>query len=111
MAKTLSVSQSPEVLGGLKSDKFEEFKIETVIRMAAQVPAWDSFARIEFLLSISNLLNAAAMTAAQVLAKDILVYTRDTVPSKLAAVADQAALDGMDPTAADPFGDSTPWPT
>ena len=79
--------------------------------MAAQVPAWNSFARIDFLLSISNLLNAAAMTAAQTLAKDILVFARVTVPPKLTAIADQVTLDAIDPSAADPFGDGRVWPT
>ncbi len=101
----------PPTLDELKAAKFEGFREETVVRMAAQVPAWDSFDRINFLMSIANMLNTASMTAEQALAKDILIYTRDTVKAKLTSIADEAALDTVDPTAADPFGDGTPWPT
>ncbi len=110
-AQTVIISQSADVMNELKQIKKELFKAEAVVRMAAQVPAWNSFERIEFLVSISNLLNGAALTAAQRLALDILEYARDTVPPKIAAVANQAALDAIDPTAADPFGDGTAWPT
>ncbi len=87
------------------------FKTETVTRMATQVPAWNTFGRIEFLVSIANLLDTASMTAAQTLARDIFIYARDTAIPKVNAAPDQAALDAIDPTAADPFGDGTPWPT
>ena len=102
---------APLALANLKTEKFTEFKIEAVNRMAAQVSAWDDFEWIKRLLSISNLLNLSNMTAAQLLAKDILVYARDTVPPKLAVLTTKAELDAIDPTADDPFGDSTPWPT
>ena len=104
------MSQSAEVFADLKRIKRKEFKKEAVIRIAAQVPEWDSFGRIEFLLSISNMLDVASMTATQTLAKDILLYTKNTAIPKMNAVADQAALDAIDPTVADPFGDGTPWP-
>jgi len=95
----------------LKAAKRQEFKAETVVRMAAQVPAWDSFARIEFLVSISNLLNTTSMTTAQTLARDTLLYTRNTAIPRVNAVTTQAALNAIDPTAVDPFGDGTPWPS
>ena len=34
-----------------------------------------------------------------------------TRPPKLATVTTEAGLDAVDPTAADPFGDGTLWPT
>ena len=105
-----AAASPPPTLDELKGVKRAEFKAETVVRMAAQVPAWDSFERIEFLLSIANLLNTANMTAAQTLARDILLYTRNTAIPKVNAVTTQAGLDAIDPTAADPFGDGTLWP-
>ena len=101
----------PPPLGQLKQVKRAEFIVEGVKRIGQQVPEWDSFERIEFLLSIANMLNIASMTAAQTLAKDILLYVKNTAISKVNATADQAALDAIDVTATDPFGDGTPWPT
>ena len=100
----------PPTLSELKAIKRQEFKTEAVTRMAAQVSAWNSFERIEFLLSIVNMLDTAAMTTEQTLAKDILLYAKNTAIPKVNATADQATLDTIDPTAADPFGDGTPWP-
>ena len=111
VAKTLSISQSVERLAEFKKAKRDEFRIEAVARMAAQVSAWNSFERIEFLLSISNMLDTSSMTAAQTLAKDILLYTKNTAIPKVNTTINQAALDIIDPTAADPFGDGTLWPT
>ena len=111
VAKTLSVLVPSSVLIASKATKRDEFKAEAIIRMAAQVPAWNSFARIEFLLSISNMLDTASMNAAQMLAKDILLYAKNTAIPRVNTAADQVALDAIDPPAADPFGDGTPWPT
>ncbi len=101
----------PPPLAQIKTAKRQEFVDQTVLRMAAQVPAWNSFARIEFLISIANLLDTASMTAAQMLARDILLFARDTAFPKLAAIATRAELAAIDPAAADPFGDGTTWPT
>jgi hypothetical protein len=49
-------------------------------------------------------------TAPMMLAKDVYLYLRDTVPAKLAGLAIQAELDAIDPSQADPFGDGTGWP-
>ena len=111
VAKTLSVLVPSSVLIASKATKRDEFKAEAIIRMAAQVSAWNSFARIEFLLSIANMLDTASMNAAQTLAKDILLYAKNTAIPRVNTAADQAALDAIDPTAADPFGDGTVWPT
>ncbi len=78
--------------------------------MEAQVPAWNSFETILFLLSISNLLNVANMTAAQILAKDILIWTRNIAITKVNAMTTEAEVLAVDPTLADPFGDGTVWP-
>ncbi len=97
-------------LDGLRFLRRQQFKAEALRRIATQVPAWNSFERIEFLLSIANMLNTANMTAAQTLARDILIYARDTAIPKLAPL-NLADLQAIDPTAADPFGDGTVWPT
>ena len=98
-------------LAELKNAKGAAFTTEGVTRIAAQVPDWDSLDTIKTVagLWVSHL--AANATAAQLTAKDIYLYVRDTVPAKLAAVTSQAELDAIDPTAADPFGDGTLWPT
>ena len=97
-------------LDNLRALRRREFKAEALRRIAAQVPAWDSFDRIEFLLSIANMLDTTNMMAAQALARDILLYARDTAIPKLAPLS-LTDLQTVDPTAADPFGDGTPWPT
>ena len=98
-------------LDKLKKLKRDAFKTETIVRMSAQVSAWNSFERIDFLLSISNLLIIANLTAAQTLAKDILLYTKNTAIPKINGIATKAELALVDPTLADPFGDGTAWPT
>ncbi len=104
----------PEILAlvllKVKAFKREEFKEETVARMAAQVSAWNSFDRVDFLLSIANLLDAASMTAAQILAKDIVVWTKNIAIPKVNAMATEGDLLIIDPALADPFGDGTLWP-
>ena len=95
---------------GLRKSLRQSFKVEGLARIAAQVPAWDSFERIEFLISIANMLDTASMTAAQALARDILIYVRDTAIPKLVPMT-LAQLQAVGPTAADPFGDGTTWPT
>lgn len=101
----------PPTLAKLKDAKFSDFQNETVVRMAVHVPAWDTFKEIQFLLSFDNLLNLSNSTSAQDSAIAVLKFTRDTVKAKLAAVTTQTELDAIDPTAADPFGDGTPWPS
>ena len=98
-------------LDDFKRSKRQEFKAETVTRMAIQVPAWNSFERIEFLISIANLLDIASITTAQALARDILLYTKNTAIPKINAMATHAEVAAVDPTLADPFGDGTVWPT
>ncbi len=110
VVKTLSVLAPPLVLITSKAAKRGEFKVEALIRITAQVSAWNSFERIEFLLSIANMLDTASMDAAQTLAKDILLYTKNTAIPKVNAVTNLADLNAIDPTAADPFGDGTAWP-
>ncbi len=95
----------------VKEAKRQEFKVETVNRMTAQVPAWNSFSRIEVLLSIANLLDLASMTVAQILAKDILVFARDVAIPKVNAMTTEAEILAIDATLDNPFGDGTLWPT
>ena len=97
-------------IADLKKAKRAEFNIEGVTRIAAQVPEWNSIDIVAYTVSISNLLNLGSMTAAQTLAKDIYLYVKNTVSTKLAAVTTKDALDAIDPTADDPFADGTPWP-
>ena len=86
----------------------ETFIAEGVARIAVQVPEWDSLERVRLLASIFNMLGPP--NAAQTLARDIFLYVRDTALPKIATVTTQAGLDAIDPPAADPFGDGTPWP-
>jgi len=98
-------------LAELKTTKRADFVTEGVKRIAAQVPDWDSLSTIKTVsgLWVSHL--ATNATPAQLKAKNIYLYVRDTVPPKIAAIATEAALAAIDPTAADPFGDGTLWPT
>lgn len=100
----------PLPLADVKRAKRQEFIGETIVRMAAQVPAWNSFERIDFLVSIANLLDTAALTAAQTLARDIFLFTRNTAIPKINAFTTQAKVSAVDPTNPDPFGDGTLWP-
>ena len=100
-----SANQVDSTRAGLR----RSFKAEGLRRIALQEPAWDTFETVALIASIWTRLGAPSV--AQVLAKDIYLYVRDTALPKLAAVTTQAALDAIDPTAADPFGDGTPWPT
>ena len=101
----------PPTLTDLKSAKGAAFIAEGVTRIAAQVPDWDSLDAIKTVAGLWASHLAANATAAQTVAKDIYRYVRDTVPAKLAAVATEAELRAIDPSAADPFGDGPPWPT
>ena len=97
-------------LDELKTAKRRDFVTEGIKRIAAQVPDWDSIETIKTVAGLWPAISATA-TAAQLKAKDIYLYVRDTVPPKIAAIATEATLAAIDPTAADPFGDGTLWPT
>ena len=101
----------PPTLAELKTAKGAAFTAEGVTRIAAQVPDWDTLEAIKTVAGLWASHLAANATAAQITAKDIYLYVRDTAPSKLAAVSSQAELDAIDALVADPFGDGTPWPT
>ena len=98
-------------LAELKTAKGTDFIAEGVSRVALQVPDWDSLDTIKTVAGLWTSHLAANATAAQTAAKDIYLYVRDTVPAKLAAVTTQGELDAIDPSAADPFGDGSLWPT
>lgn len=99
----------PPTLADLKLAKGAEFIAEGVIRIAAQVSDWDSIESIKTAAGMWPAIGGGA-TAPMMLAKDVYLYLRDTVPAKLAALASQAELDAIDPGQADPFGDGTGWP-
>ncbi len=101
----------PPTLTELKTAKGNEFVVEGITRIAAQVSDWDSLDTIKTVAGLWVSHIAANATAAQTKAKDIYLYIRDTVPAKLAAVTAQGELDAIDPGAADPFGDGSFWPT
>ena len=101
---------TPPTLDELKTVKNREFLAEVVKRVAAQVADWDSIETIKTVAGLWPAISATA-TAAQVKAKDIYLYVRDTVPEKIAAIATEADLAAIDASAADPFGDGTLWPT
>ena len=100
----------PPTLDELKVSKNGKFVIEGINRIAAQVPDWDTLDIIKTISGLWVTHLAANATPAQLKAKDIYLFVRDTVPPKINAATDQAALDAMDPSAADPFGDGTLWP-
>ena len=93
-----------------RAAKAAELVTEGVVRIAAQVPDWDSVERIKTVAGMWPAI-AASATPAQLAAKDLYLFVRDTVPAKLAALASAAAIAAVDPALADPFGDGTPWPT
>ncbi len=101
----------PPTFAELKAAKRAEFRLETIVRMSAQVSAWNSFERIEFLMSISNMLNTGSMTPEQILAKNILLFAKNTAIPKVNAISTENALSTIDPTLSYPFGDGTVWPT
>ncbi len=94
----------------LKAAKRRDFITEGVTRIAAQVPDLDTLESIKAVAAIWPEIGAGAR-AVLATAKNIYLYFTGTIPPKLAAVTTQAELDAIDPTAADPFGDGTPWPT
>jgi len=96
-------------LAALKRLKGQEFISEAVSRIAVQVPDWDTLDKIKLIAGLWPAISAT-VTPAQLQAKDLYVYVRDIVTSKLAAVTTKVELAGIDPAAADPFGDGTPWP-
>lgn len=96
-------------LSDWKAEKRAEFTQQGIIRITMQVPEWDDFKRIAMIASIWNMLGTP--NAAQVLARDIYVYVRNTAIPKVNAASSQSELDAIDPSAADPFGDGTLWPT
>ena len=106
-----SAAAPPSTLAELKAAKGAAFSAEGRTRIAAQVPDWDTLDTIKTVAGLWTSHLAANATAAQTTANDIYLYVRDTVPAKLAAVTTQGQLDAIDPSAADPFGDGTPWPT
>lgn len=113
-AEEFLAEDDPEIFGlelaAARGVKRDNFKSEGVKRIAAQVPEWNSFESIALLASVWNMLDNTSATTAQTLAKGIYLYVKNTALPKLAAVSTQAALDTIDPSAADPFGDGTPWP-
>ena len=92
-----------------RAAKQAAFVAEGVARVAAQVPDWDS---LETIKTVAGMWPAIAATAtpAQLAARDLYLFVRDTVPAKLAALTTAAAIAAVDPALADPFGDGTPWP-
>ncbi len=101
----------PPTLAELRLAKGAGFIAEGVTRIAAQVPDWASLEAIKTVAGLWASHLATNATAAQITAKDIYLYIRDTVPAKLAVLTTEAELDTIDPTAADAFGDGTLWPT
>jgi hypothetical protein len=99
----------PPTLAELKQAKGADFIAEGVRRIAAQVSDWDSIESIKTAAGMWPAIGGGA-TAPMMLAKDVYLYLRDTVPAKLAGLAIQAELDAIDPSQADPFGDGTGWP-
>ncbi len=88
--------QDVDVLGKVKEKKIEEIKAEGVRRIGIQVPAWDSIEKVQFLVSVWNLLNTASITTAQGNARDIYLFVVDTaIPSinSMGTVGEVQAVD------------------
>lgn len=84
------------------------FKAEGLRRVGQAMSAWGDERTIRFLAATWNMLDGAAATAAQILAKDVYVFwnrRRGEIDTMTAA-----QLEAFDPTAADPFGDGDGWP-
>lgn len=110
VAKTVSILPLPSALIERKAIKQRDFIAEAVMRIAAQVPDWDNLDTIKTVAGLWDSHLSTNATAAQTVARDIYLYVRDTVPTKFGAILSRTALDIIDATAADPFGDGTPWP-
>lgn len=108
-AATTVVSDHIPSLDPQRAEKEREFVSEGVTRIAAQVPDWDTIEAIKVAAGMWAAISATA-TPAQIAAKDIYLFVRDTVPAKLAALTTKAEIDAVDQALADPFGDGTPWP-
>ena len=93
----------------LRANLRQAFIDEGILRIAAQVPEWDSFERVALLASVWNMFGGPP-NAAQALARDIYLYVRDIALPRLGPLT-LAQLQAADPTAADPFGGGTLWPT
>ena len=89
-----------------------EFIAESVKRAAAHVEDWDTLDNIK---AMTGLLSSAAIssmaTPAQIKARDIYLYARDTASAKLAALTTRTELNAVAPARVDPFRDSITWPT
>lgn len=89
--------------------KRKEFLKEAVVRIATQVPDWDSLDKIKTVAGMWPSLQAGA-NASMIAAKDIYLYAKNTAIPKLNAMNSLSTINAVDPTAADPFGDGTFWP-
>lgn len=109
-AATTVVSNHVPALKRERNSVRTEFINEGLVRISSQVPDWNTIEAIKTVAGIWPAISSSA-SPAMLLAKDIYIYIRNTVPSKLAAVITKVELDAIDPTTTDPFGDGTPWPT
>jgi hypothetical protein len=72
------------VLVRVKQKKISEYKAEGVRRIGITVSAWDSFASIEYTVSIWNMLGTP--NALQITAKNIFVYVKNTAIPAVSAL-------------------------
>ncbi len=88
----------------------KQFIEEGIIRISAQVSAWDTFQTIRVIASIWSRLGPP--NAAELLARDIYLYVLNDAIPRVDNMMTEAELATVDPTLADPFGDATDqWPT
>jgi len=98
----------PPTLAELKVAKAADFISEGVTRIAAQVPDWDSLDTIKTVAGLWVPHLVANATPAQIKARNLYLYIRNTVPARLNAVTTQAELDAIDPSAPYPFATARP---
>lgn len=115
IAEELLADNDPEILslelGEIRAQKEAAFVVAGVIRIAAQVPDWDTVEQIKTVAGLWASHLVAGATAEQRKSMRIYRYLRDTVPARLNAVTTRTALDDIDPRATNPFGLDAPWPS
>ncbi len=91
-----------------RAAKVREFINEGVVRIAAQVPDWDTIEAVKAVAGAWPAL-AAAATAEMIAAKDIYLYVRAAAIPAVEAMMVIADIEAVDPTDAEPFL-GQPWP-
>lgn len=82
------------VLARVKQVKIQEYKREAVRLIGLQVPEWGSIDKVAFIASIWNMLGSP--NAAQIQAKDIYAYVKNTAIPNVNTQVDIASVQAID---------------